>query len=479
MSTIALFAFLMGTLIPLATSIKLLIWTLLCAALLLSLILLKRDEPTSLWNIACAVGFAIVARIAMIVVTSDLTWRGFHLGVEAENVMLKALVIMMLFLICGKMGHHWGYSLAGNAPTFSLMNLEHQRRLYTRIAIFGLIPIGVAVRFWLIAKHLGTPRVILTALANNSLDGRVLEGIGPIVLVANLAIAGVILLLFVAKNRRIWQFGVVMALLVTLVHVWSGRRSDILPILLAVVFSYHYKIRRIRFKHWILLAVVGYAVMSAILLGRLYFRGAYIQKISSDPLIFFVEELNLGIGGSIDGFLQTIAEEDGFGIRTWSYKPWYSFLWYPIPRALFPWKPEYTPIGKFIKGFYVAPSPDFDFSSGVAPTVLTTLYLNAGYIGVILGMIMLGISLGILDNQLLRRGASDGWMLHLIFWILVFNLLRIGDLTAAVTQIIARFGGLLAVIVAVNLSGWALKQQHWELFGTDLSNYPANSPPGS
>jgi len=454
MSTIAALAFLVVISIPLVDSVKLLMWAFLFAVFLLSISLLKRDEPASLWNIVCAIGLVVVARIVMMIATSGLTWEGLDIGVDAEIVTVKALVILILFILFGKIGYRWGCALAGRTPTAPLIDLERRRKLYIRIAVFGLIPLGIIVRFVFTTRRLGSLSTILTTLAIQKFSGHILSGagLGFIVLFANVTIGGVALLLFLANTKRAWRFGLVIALAVGLVHMWTGRRSDILPIFLAVAFSYHYRIQRIRFRHWIALGIVGYAIMNAILLGRLYFSGAYAQRISSEPMRFLVEEMNLGIGGSIDGFLQVVAEEDGFSIRPWSYEAWYSTLWYPVPRALFPRKPTFIPIGMLVKGFYVAPSPYFDFESGVAPTILATLYLNAGYIGIAVGMIIWGMLLGVLDNQLLKRRTPDGWILHLAAWMLVFTLFRTGDLAAAVSQTISLFGGLVATMIAVDFA---------------------------
>jgi hypothetical protein len=446
--------------VPRLEMTRLLIWGLLFLAFLLGILYLDRDEPTSLWNIVCATGLISIVHIAVIVSRPILTWRGLNHGTDASIVTIKALAILVLFLISGRMGYQLGrwWARKTNRPALSLFDLRSQRQVYILIAVFGLIPIGIMVQFMLI-RRFGGVQAVLTNMAQQTFSGRPTENLGLVELFANLAIGGAILLPLLVRTRLSWRCAVVIAFIVALVHMWSGRRTDILPILVSVMFSYHYRVHRIRFRYWILLAVVGYAVMTFILLGRLYYSGAYAHRMSSDPIGLFTETLNFGMGDSVEGFLQTVAEEDAFGIRPWSYKAWYSFLWYPIPRALFPGKPYYVAIGKLVKGLYVAPSPTFDFRSGVAPTIMATLYLNDGYVGFSFGMIRGGGGLGILDSRLLNRRVSDARLLHNVTWILVLILFRTGDLTAAVTQVMGLFGGLVMTTLVVGLLGQILRQR--------------------
>lgn len=449
-------ALLLGGMIPLMSDTNLLMWGLITSVTFLSITLLDKNEPTSLWNIVCAIGFAGAMSIAMAnLISEEPTWRGLHEGIEAKPVLVRALVVLLLFLIAGRIGYRQGQVLVNRPLLMPLIDLDSHPRFYTFVALFGLIPFGIVVRLLLLTKRLGGVDTALTALANREYQGHILTnaGSGVLVILANLAVGGVLLLLFSAKTKREWFLMSLIALGVVFVHMWTGRRTDVLPLLLAVLFSHHYKIRRVKFGYWVLLGAGLYMIMTALLVGRLYLSGVYVQPMFSEPARFFVKTLNLGIGGSFDGFLQVIAEENGFGIRAWSFETWFSFLWVLFPRVLFPWKPKYIPIGKLVKGFYVAPSPDFDFKSGVAPTILTTLYLNAGYVGIVLGMLLIGIVLGFLDKHLLKCERADGWMLHLVAWMLVFILFRTGDLTAAISQVIALFGGLAVAVISIVFLG--------------------------
>jgi oligosaccharide repeat unit polymerase len=441
--------------------------------ILIGLVLIKKEYPTSLWNIACAVGLINGLYLISIVVTSRVVFFNRVFDITSTMV-LKAALVLTLFLISGKLGYVGGSKLM-SGKKIHFLDITFQRKVYIAFAVLVLIPVGLIARSWLMTnKGVNPLAIIRTIVDQGSLviptDNRLsaggginlsTKGRGYLVIVANIATGGILLLLMLAETKKFWWFGFIVSIFTLLLYALTGRRTQLVPVLLGIVFSYHHRIKKIRFKYWILSALIIYLVFVILLIGRLYFLGGYFEEFGLEIARFFVEDMRLGIGRSADGFFLTIIHADGFGIRPWSLQAWYSFLWYPIPRVLFSSKPTYTPLGWEVTRLYVNPS--FNINSeggGVAPTIVTTLYLNAGYFGTVLGAVFLGLLLGCLDKLLLEHPTSGNLLLHLMAWVLVFILFRTGDLTAAVTQSITMFGGFIVFLILLSGVGDLLKNKY-------------------
>lgn len=460
---IVIFCFLamcIGVLIPFIVTEELLRIGAFLAVFALLLQVTNKQEVTSLWNIVCVVSLITIIRVLSLAITSKLTWSGRTFDVNSEQLVTKALVIITLSLLAGKLGYKFGQLVTRKKVGCAIFNLELQRSIYVKLA-FLLIPIGLMARFWIIGQKIGGISGLFLLMRSQNYELSLsTPGMGYMVLLAHLATASVLLLFFLSRTARSWWMSFIVMVTVLPSYILTGRRTEVFPLILGAIFSYHYKVKRIKFKYWLLFFVVVYIFMNSVLIGRLYFSGKYPDEFLTSFWEYFTVDLKFGVGNSIDGFLISIANHSSFGeVNKWSYAPWYSFIWYLIPRALFPEKPYYTPIGRIIRQTYFDPMIGLDFKSdsGVAPTVFTTLYLNAGYIGIILGMFVLGICLGFLDKYLLCRETFDGWLFHLIVWMLVFILFRTGDLTASVTQLISMFGGLIFVIIFFGFLGQMMR----------------------
>ncbi|MBT9175134.1 MAG: hypothetical protein DDT22_00808 [candidate division WS2 bacterium] len=97
----------------------------------------------------------------------------------------------------------------------------------------------------------------------------------------------------------------------------------------------------------------------------------------------------------------------------WMGKTYLTLLWTPIPRVIFPWKPEKT-LGQEFGHRYGFLNP-FDLTTSYNLPQLVEMYANFGVIGVIIGMFLVGIIYRALYEMLCHPKAGEGGLLIGLF----------------------------------------------------------------
>jgi len=121
----------------------------------------------------------------------------------------------------------------------------------------------------------------------------------------------------------------------------------------------------------------------------------------------------------------------------WMGKTYLTFLWTPIPRIIFPWKPTKT-LGQRFGHRYGLLDPS-DYSTSYNFPQLVEMYANFGAIGVIIGMFLIGIIYRGLYEMLCHPKAGEGGLL--IGLVVFTGLANIGSDFSLV------FGGVIYYVI--------------------------------
>jgi hypothetical protein len=97
----------------------------------------------------------------------------------------------------------------------------------------------------------------------------------------------------------------------------------------------------------------------------------------------------------------------------WMGKTYLTLLWMPIPRVIFPWKPEKTLGQEFGHRYGLLHSSDYTTSFNFSQ--LVEMYANFGVIGIIVGMFIVGIIYRALYEMLCHPNAGEGGLLIGLF----------------------------------------------------------------
>ena len=176
-----------------------------------------------------------------------------------------------------------------------------------------------------------------------------------------------------------WIFlGLVLLFLLSL-----GSRWNIISLSFGLLIVHHHAARRVRIHHLILLALV--------LLVFSFLYQFYRNYLSIEHYMNVYQQGNLAqrfIFGSLGGFNSLVVVLEGVPeIMDFQYgRSLVDLVYYPIPRLLWPAKPELTAMG-FSQTFFPEAA-----AAGVIQGIpyLGELYLNFGPLGITVGMMVLG-----------------------------------------------------------------------------------------
>jgi hypothetical protein len=93
----------------------------------------------------------------------------------------------------------------------------------------------------------------------------------------------------------------------------------------------------------------------------------------------------------------------------WMGKSYRALLWAPIPRAIFPWKPAIT-IGQEFGHRYSFLHPT-DHTTSYNLSQLVEMYVNFGFIGIVIGMFLMGIIYRALYEMFCGPESGEGGLL--------------------------------------------------------------------
>lgn len=214
------------------------------------------------------------------------------------------------------------------------------------------------------------------------------------------------------NNVSGWKRIVIIVILYfTLVmFIVGGFRYRLVILLLALATTYHlYPIpRKINYTLLLPIAIVtylGFAIMDS---ARSYGRGINLDVAKSISL----EDASKGAGESTDVLCYSIVSTDIFS-REGGFvgiDPIVTAVCMPIPRALFPWKPDATYLHIVEKKIGI-------YGSGAAFLVFTEAYTAMGLFGVIL----YGLFIGWLSKKIWSNYQNNKDSIGAILLLAIFN----------------------------------------------------------
>jgi MFS family permease len=192
--------------------------------------------------------------------------------------------------------------------------------------------------------------------------------------------AAITLLLSTRKRKLALGFIVVASI----IYLIGGFRFRLL-ILFALLFTYFHlfpKVRRFRWELWLPLFFVFYIAMGIIESTRRYGAGLDMEAIQN------LSEGNVQINKADESAMvyafSTKAMEIYSKRRPLLFEPIATALLMPVPRVLFPWKPD----GGYLKEANMAVFQTTDY--GNAFLNITEAYLSFGWLGIILYGLVIG-----------------------------------------------------------------------------------------
>lgn len=229
------------------------------------------------------------------------------------------------------------------------------------------------------------------------------------------------------------------------IPVLSSARLELAYFFVMAIMVHHYYKRRARLT-WIL--ATGVIILLFLgLLGQIRHMQTTSSPTIEDKIVQFDEivEKTLGRAYFIDvGKTSVIVDSVPKDVEYLWGRSFLTFIFAPIPRTLWETKPIVR-IGHFV-GTVIYQRPN---ESGVPPGLIGELYLNFGYVGIIVGMLILGLVLRIIYENHVKSAKGLLSQLWYIIWaiVLLFTLLS-SDFVGAFSQAV-RYGVPLLLIGAV------------------------------
>jgi len=178
------------------------------------------------------------------------------------------------------------------------------------------------------------------------------------------------------KKKYILFLPILLLIILIFINFLLGGRFRTVSILIMLISIYYYLQRKSIFKKIIFLFISIFLIFISISIIR-YFNSIYLIKNNIKDIV--LSNLDYPF------YFYKIIINIPFNISYQYGKTFVTFLFYPLPRALFPQKP--LSAGSFITQYLF---PYLKYSS-VPPTILGELYLNFSYFGIMIGMFIIGI----------------------------------------------------------------------------------------
>jgi hypothetical protein len=370
----------------------------------------------------------------------------------AHNNFDRAMTDALISLNLAVIGYSTGYFIAYrnslrkkmfNNFTSQPFNLTTKKRLF-RIS-FVLVFIGL-LGFVFSIVVLGGFSTLFSGLGDRT---RLSEGINYLFLAGNLLLSVVIvwwtLLLLTRKKitMQFWMFAVFAGGLVGL----QGSKSVIFVYVVALVLIYH----RLKKQISMSLLVCGGVLLFASL--TLYSRitreflvvGQFVTLDLSDPLTF-IRTIELELGGNLMQLQVLTIIVDGVNsgeLRLQYGSSYLSLLTLPIPRALYQDKPLPS-TGIFTLAFW--PNRWLLQGTTLPPGIVGEMFLNFGFLGVLLGNFIFGyVQSRIYFQSLSPPYSIKNTVLCALMTSLTFHYLR-GEFVAPTTLLLILYLPVLAIV---------------------------------
>lgn len=328
-------------------------------------------------------------------------------------------------------------------PTISLpqrLSIRGRETVLRRIGL-GYIAVGLvgyAYLLWVVTG--GNPLILYTTSVSRS---EIFEGLGPLVLIANMTYIGYFLWILATMSRRELPSAaqiLTLPVIVGLIALLGGRAAVVRIGIVLAILGYYAALRgfadydrsdnpvfrftqRLHPTVHLLLLPVFWAVASVFLIGAQAARSdeSPITALGSvDPLRIVSAGVHNDTFDNMIALMEMVPAEMGYQYGTFYLRVIMNF----IPRAIWSEKPVSTEGGVIRR--WVIP----DGSGGLPPGDMGSFYINAGIPGIVIGAIIYGVLLKLTywtlyqnRNSLLALFAFALVMAHLIPYGLVNNAL--------------------------------------------------------
>jgi hypothetical protein len=273
----------------------------------------------------------------------------------------------------------------------------------------------------------------------------------------NLAGAGVAILSLRIRDARTLLQTFALAAPSLLLAVALSRRSLFIPLLVFPCFVYWLRAGNVRFNRVLAAALVVLAVSTSLLAMRLYYgfgwereEGGLQASLFSGFLMHFEEA---------DPLIAVLDANRNLVTVDWARASWVAWTYELVPSAIAGHKPSrlVVPIQVAREYFGLA-----DKRTGLPATIFATLLLTGGLPVLAVGALSIGAVMSRVDI-LVDRWRWDDWGLPVGVWLWMFvalYLFRLGDLSAAIGQVLVQSIGLIIVLTGMRLVyrrkvGWA------------------------
>jgi len=276
-------------------------------------------------------------------------------------------------------------------------------RLLQVVIVLGIVALLVRAILYL---RIGIP-ILHQDVDVKRMEARAIGGLLiTLLLLANANVP--LLFLYITHTRRHWVFKVFLGIgLLVMIGtlLLSGSRLGIAEAGLFCVLIYHYTRKKLGIRHLVALALI-LAIFVAVVgfyrmyskWGELFLLALSTKRGHSSPLFGLVDELVQQVTTGTDGFafvLDTIPAHVG-----------YRYGWATLTpiRAIVPGSQQN--VGDWVKGLYGGTWTGF----GKPVTMLGGFYIDAGWIGILIGMFFAGMVIQYLYVKV-RRNTSPIWIL--------------------------------------------------------------------
>lgn len=384
-------------------------------------------DPITIFTLLNSTRFLI--RPAVIMLGVDLPENMHLFRADVKELARETMLIFFL----GYLAFALGYGLANGRLSRRLASyMMGYRPAIIRVARLNLLAL-VSV---LISGAMSAYFIVeLGGLGNYMTEARLglFAGAAYLQHLPELAVFIAALALYISMRRRRGLFIPALAFVASLVFLFMmGERGGIISAFLFLAVLYHFGVRRLTVWNYLayglvlslLLSVLGIARKEIMTgdEGTAVSTSRMLEVIGDDERWSALSVLQHLNANATDHFMVIVQD---FDITNYTYgDDFYRGLIGVIPRSIWPNKPERITTGQWFTERYFPGKP-----SGRPITTVGIYYLNFGYVGVFLGMLISGLFCRILWHYL--KGARYQPWCVILYLIFMFKILSWGTLTPA------------------------------------------------
>lgn len=401
----------------------------------------KFDPTHPIFLILSSLVLGTVIRSFFVVSPMQYDTKFLMLMGKPPTVLLKGISAIYLGIICFVIGYTY--------PAKPLSNWSQKKVFFYEISLKKLVPVALLLTVislvvaFLFFKKMGVNFSDINDISQKrhyQVDEGSYSALGYYRLFMDLIepVFYMFLVYIISKKKKIFSFlGLFTIFLCTLNLTYQfmvSSRTSALYILINTGLVIYYLKGKIKLHF--LISVVAIASVMLFIMTAIRETHSKIRSetsVSTNPIVIMATSLNfLGVDKTsqiIDKMPERLNYEFGKSL----------FLWVvaPVPRTMWPQKPDITEgreIGEMIYQKRDENSP----GGGVPPGFIAEMYLNFGYLGIIVGMFIFGLMLKQFYNAFkkVREKTIFGMVAYLVaFAPFPFRIIG-GDFSGCVVQIL-------------------------------------------